>query len=414
MSMPAPEKYISEFERMGFGLFVHWGLYSVLGMGEWTLKLHNRDLNEYIKIKDSFTAEAFDAEKLVFTAKNAGCKYINLTTRHHDGFSLYDTCGLNDFDAPHSAAKRDLVKEFVDACHKYDIAPFFYHTTIDWYNQDYKNNFESYLKYLRSSVEILCTNYGKIGGVWFDGNWDKPNADWQEDKLYATIRKHQPEAIIVNNTGLDQRGKVGNSEIDSVTFEQGTPTPMNREGMSKYLAAEMCYTLNNHWGVGINDINYKSPNDIIEKLCFCRKVGANLLLNIGPTADGRLNPYEVELLKIVGKWVNIYGESIYNAKPYPAHSNNKNSVLKTDDELYIFCFDLARLGSKNVTLSGNYCGWICFGNINEEIESIKWIDNEEELKFAQCDDLLSVYASGFPYGTSLCVRVAKATIKKQV
>lgn len=412
MAIPTPEKYISDFENMGFGLFVHWGLYSQLGMGEWTFDFHKRDMNEYKKLKDTFTAEDFDAEKLVLTAKSAGCKYITLTTRHHEGFSLYDTCGLNDFDAPHSAAKRDLVKEFVDACNKHDITPFFYHTTLDWYNEDYKNDFDKYLEYLRKSVEILCTNYGKVGGFWFDGNWDKKEADWQEDKLYAVIRKYQPEAIIVNNTGLSQRGKVGNPEIDSVTFEQGTPTPMNREGMPKYLAGEMCYTLNNHWGIGFDDINYKSPKDIIEKLCMCRKVGANLLLNIGPTAQGGLDTYETELLKIIGKWMSIYGESIYTAKPYPAHSSSKNFVLKTDNELYLFCFNIARLGSVNVTLAGNYCGWTCFGNINEKIESIKWLDNDEELKFTQCDDLLSVYASGFPYGTSLCVRVAKAIIKK--
>lgn len=411
MAIPTPKKYVSDFENMGFGLFVHWGLFSQLGMGEWTFDFHKRDMNEYKKLKDTFTAEDFDAEKLVLTAKSAGCRYITLTTRHHEGFSLYDTCGLNDFDAPHSAAKRDLVKEFVDACNKHDIVPFFYHTTLDWYNEDYKNDFEKYLEYLRKSVEILCTNYGKVGGFWFDGNWDKKEVDWQEDKLYAVIRKYQPEAIIVNNTGLSQRGKIGNPEIDSVTFEQGTPTPMNREGMPKYLAGEMCYTVNNHWGIGTYDINYKSPKDIIEKLCMCRKVGANLLLNIGPTAQGGIDPYETELLKIVGKWVSIYGEAIYTAKPYPSHSNSKNFVLKTDNELYLFCFNLARLGSVNVTLGGNYCGWTCFGNINEEIESIKWLDNNEDLKFTQSDDLLSVYASGFPYGTSLCVRVAKAVIK---
>ena len=168
-----PEARIERFEKMGLGLFVHWGLYSQLGMGEWTYHIHNRNMQEYKKLLNTFTAEKFDAETLVLTAKNTGCKYINLTTRHHDGFSLYDTCGLNDFDAPHSAAGRDLVKEFVDACRKYDIAPFFYHTTLDWYNSDYNDNFDKYLDYLRKSIEILCTNYGKIGGLWFDGNWSK-------------------------------------------------------------------------------------------------------------------------------------------------------------------------------------------------------------------------------------------------
>ena len=113
--MLKPIKRIADFEKMGFGMFVHWGLYSQLGKGEWTYHLTNMNMDDYSKLKDTFTAEDFDAEELVLTAKNAGCKYITLTTRHHEGFSLFDTCGLNDFDAPHSPAKRDLIKEFVDA-----------------------------------------------------------------------------------------------------------------------------------------------------------------------------------------------------------------------------------------------------------------------------------------------------------
>ncbi len=203
MSIPKAKQYILDFEQLGFGMFIHWGLYSQLGAGEWVYKLHKMNMEEYRRLKDSFTAEGFDAEKIALCAKNAGCKYIVLTTRHHEGFSLYDTCGLNDFDAPHSPAGRDLVREFVDACHRHDIVPFFYHTTLDWYNKDFEDNFDKYLEYLRASVEILCRNYGKIGGLWFDGNWSKPDADWKEKELYATIRKYQPEAIIVNNTVLD-------------------------------------------------------------------------------------------------------------------------------------------------------------------------------------------------------------------
>ena len=250
--MLVPEKRIADFEKLGFGMFVHWGLYSQLGEGEWVYDFHkdNYPMSEYCKLQDTFTAEDFDAEEMVLAAKRAGCKYITLTTRHHEGFSLYDTCGLNTYDAPHSPAGRDLIKEFVDACNKHGIIPFFYHTTLDWYNEDFNNDFDTYLEYLRKSVEILCTNYGKIGGLWFDGNWSKLDADWKEGELYATIRKHQPEAMIINNTGLDARGEAGHPEIDSVTFEQGRPTPMDRTNMSKYVAAEMCYTLNVLWGCG--------------------------------------------------------------------------------------------------------------------------------------------------------------------
>ncbi len=410
--VPTPEKRIVDFENLGFGMFVHFGLYSQLGMGEWTFHCHKRDMNEYKKLADTFTAEDFDADSLVLTAKNAGCKYITLTTRHHEGFSLYDTDGLCDFDAPHSAAKRDLIREFVDACERHGIIPFFYHTTLDWYQSDFNDDFDAYLEYLRKSVEVLCKNYGKIGGFWFDGNWSKKDADWKEDELYATIRKYQPDAIIVNNTGLSARGEIGNIEIDSVTFEQGRPTPMNREGMSKYLAAEMCYTLNDHWGCGKNDFNYKSPKDLIESLCACRRVGANLLLNIGPTAQGGVDPYQRELMNIVGKWMNIYGEAIYNGRPHLATcGNQKNFVLQGDNCLYFFIHDLSRGGSKHVTALGECNSDFVFRGVSEQIDTVEWLDNGEVLDFDKEDDVISLFATSYSYGMSTCVRVAKATLK---
>lgn len=135
----------------------------------------------------------------------------------------------------------------------------FYHTTLDWHVDSFNNDFPAYLQYLRDSVEILCSNYGKIGGLWFDGNWSKQDADWEEDKLYEVIRRHQPDAIIVNNTGLNAQGHAGNIEVDSVTFEQGRPEPMNREGMPKYLAAEMCQTNESIIGAAAETISITNP-----------------------------------------------------------------------------------------------------------------------------------------------------------
>ena len=159
MSIPVPEKRIAEFENRGFGMFIHWGLYSQLARGEWAMDLLHIPKDEYEKLADTFTAENFDARKIAALAKRAGMKYITLTTRHHDGFSLYDTCGLSDYDAPHSAAGRDLIKEFVEACRAEDILPMFYHTTLDWHVDSFNNDFPAYLQYLRDSVEILCSNY---------------------------------------------------------------------------------------------------------------------------------------------------------------------------------------------------------------------------------------------------------------
>ena len=413
MSIPVAKQYILDFEQMGLGMFIHWGLYSQLGRGEWVFFNEKLDMNEYKKLADTFTAEDFDAEEIAKTAKAAGCKYITLTTRHHEGFSLYDTCGLNDFDAPHTPAGRDLIREFVDACNKYGLMPMFYHTTLDWYNPDFDENFDEYLEYLRKSVETLCKNYGKIGGLWFDGNWSKPDSDWKVEELYATIRKYQPEAMIINNTGLEHRGDVGNLEVDSVTFEQGKPTPMDREGMTKYVAAEMCETLNDHWGIGYDDLCYKSPVYLIQCLCDCRKVGANYLLNIGPEAQGKINEYQKELLGLLGRWMDLFGEAIYNGRPCGVAGIGKNFALKSTDgkSLYLFVYDLAIKGDDNVTVAGKYRGAYAFGGVQDEIESVKWMDNDEELSFVQGDNMLAVDFTGQPYGKSYPVRVAKAVIK---
>ncbi len=412
MAIPTPLKYISDFENLGFGMFMHWGLYSQLGRGEWVFYIDKFDKKEYRKLQDTFTAEDFNGEKIALTAKKAGCKYIVLTTRHHEGFSLFDTCGLNDYDAPHSPAGRDLIREFVEGCRKHDIVPFFYHTTLDWYDDNFEDDFDSYLEYLRKSVEILCKNYGKIGGFWFDGNWSKPNANWKEDRLYATIRRYQPDAMIIDNTGLHARGKVGNHEVDAVTFENGRPERIKRDGADKYIAAEMCETVNDHWGIGNNDINYKAPHELIESLCACRNAGANYLLNIGPTAQGGIDSYQDALLGLVGKWMDKFGEAIYNGRPYDAACVGKNFVLRSADgkSLYFFIYELGIRGNENVTVGNKFAGNIAFGNVTDKIKKIYWMDNLQQLEFTQHEKCVTVNFTGYNYGDSYCIRVAKAEL----
>ena len=157
--------------------------------------------------------------------------------------------------------------------------PFFYHTLIDWHNADYKNDFVAYVDYLVASVELLCKNYGKIGGFWFDGFWDKPDADWQFDRLYGTIRNYQPTAMIINNTGLNALGQVSHKEIDSVTFERGKPCFVDCS--DKPRAGEMCEGLTDHWGYAERDICVKSTKQVVETYVDCRRFGCNLLINTG-------------------------------------------------------------------------------------------------------------------------------------
>ena len=268
------------FRHDRFGMFIHWGLYSQMGQGEWIQHAKQIPGEEYQKLQQTFTASKFDAHKIAETAKAAGAKYITLTTRHHEGFSLFDTKGLNTYDAPHSPVGRDLIREYVDACNDVGIVPFFYHTTLDWDDPRFNNDFKAYLQYLRDSVEILCSEYGKIGGLWFDGNWSKKDADWEEDALYGMIRSYQPNAMIINNTGLKARGALGHIELDSVTFERGRPGEINMEGSPKYIASEMCQTLNEHWGYTKLDFCYKSLKDLIEDFCVCRTIRESILFRV--------------------------------------------------------------------------------------------------------------------------------------
>lgn len=389
--------YIVKFEKLCFGMFVHFGLYSVAGQGEWHQYLHNVDCAEYDKLIHKFRIKKSWAKELVKTAKRAGCKYITLTTRHHDGFSLYDTCGLNEFDAVHSACGRDLIREFVEECRKGGIVPFFYHTLLDWHEKSYKENFSEYIKYLIKSVEILCKNYGKIGGFWFDGYWDKPNENWQFDRLYSTIRKYQPDAMIINNTGLNALGQVTHKEIDSVTFERGKPARINMG--EKYIAGEMCQVLNDHWGFAKNDCNYKSVKKLISDLTECRRYNCNFLLNLGLVGNGGVKKIDEGIFAEIGKWIKINKNFIYNAKPTDIDA--KNAFVLKDDERYYAVISSADVGGdENVTLNGTNQEVKIL--TDKKIKFLKWLDSGKPI-----DSKNNTFTvSPFDYGTSLGIRVA--------
>ena len=405
------KQYIKEFEKLGFGMFVHFGLYSVLGKGEWAKHLLKIPYEEYDKLIPQFNPDPDWAKQLVATAKKAGAKYITLTTRHHDGFSLYDTCELNNYDTV-AGCGRDLVREFVDACNAEGIIPFFYHTLLDWHEPLYTSDFKAYLKYLRRSIEILCTNYGKIGGLWFDGMWDKWDEDWEEDLLYGTIRKYQPDAMIINNTGLGREGALGHIELDSVTFERGKPSPINMESSPKYIASEMCQIFNDHWGYAAEDLNYKSPADMIRDLATCRRYGSNLLMNVGPMGNGLLRPIDAATFGIMGEWVAYFKEAVYLPRPSGIEIENKDTdfILSDGTNYYLFCDRLPMVADPNVSkrTAADYSDVFAF---DKEIESVRWLDNDEELTFEQKDGKTTITTTPYIWGRSLVVRVAKITVK---
>lgn len=401
--------YIKAFEKLGFGMFVHFGPYSVLGKGEWSKKILNISDEEYLTYIKSFSPKENWADELAETALKSGCKYITLTTRHHDGYSLYDTCGLTEYDSVHFIG-RDLVAEFVTACRKYEIIPFFYHTLLDWYQESYKHNFKEYINYLTSSIDVLCSKYGEIGGLWFDGMWDKPDDDWNEDLIYGTIRKKQPNAMIINNTGLSELGALGHIELDSVTFERGIPEQINQDSAPKYVASEMCEIFAEHWGYAKKDLNFKSPAKIIEELAECRRYGSNMLINVGPKEEGSIRLMDRAILDVMGNWTSIFDEAI--RKPAPTNiviqNKPKDFILKYDSNYYLFNHDLPMVADFNVAKFKDI-DFNCTFMLDSKIKSVTYLDNNQSLEFIQNGNSVTVKSQPFSYGENLVVRVAKIT-----
>lgn len=397
-------EYITDFQNMALGVFVHFGLYSVVGKGEWySFGMTDEQRKEYEKAASKFFVKKDWARKLVAVVKKAGAKYITLTTRHHEGFSLFDACGLSDFDAPHSACGRDLVAEFVDECNKAGIVPFFYHTLVDWHEPTYQADFAAYIDYLVKSVELLCTRYGKIGGFWFDGYWDKPDADWQFDRLYGTIRKYQPTAMIINNTGLNALGQVLHNEIDSVTFERGKPFFVDNSDRPR--AGEMCEGLTDHWGYAKRDICVKSPKQVVETFVDCRKYNCNLLLNSGPKGDGSLTEIEKSTLLYLGEWIRANKSFVYGSERAEFDADNA-VVFRKGNDYYVAIDNVPMSANANVARAQSTKQAVL--HTSRKIKSAVWLDNGKRANFA--DNVLDV--EPFEYGTALGTRVAKITFQQ--
>lgn len=395
-------QYVKDFQNLGVGLFVHFGLYSKLGKGEWCLHLNKRlTVERYERLAQEFHVKKNWAKELVKTAKALGARYITITTRHHDGFSLYDTKGLSTYDSMQCCG-RDLMGEFVAACREGGIVPFFYHTLLDWHVPEYKENFPAYIDYLVKSLEVLCTSYGEIGGFWFDGMWDKPDADWQEDRIYGTLRKYQPNAMIINNTGLSAQGKVGHSEIDSVTFERGTPTMVGDSDRPR--ASEMCQILNDHWGYAKNDCNYKSVKELINDLVSCRSCNCNFLLNVGLMGNGGVKPIDGCILGEIGHWIKANKSFIY--KVHACDIQADNAVVVTDGEYYYAIGTNFVVGGDNNVAKAGAQTMI---KVHADICNATWMDNGKRIRLKNN----SFANEPFEYGVSLAVRVAKFSLKNK-
>jgi alpha-L-fucosidase len=343
-----------EFQDEKFGLFIHWGVYSVLGDGEWVFHHRKLMVDEYDRLPLFFNPEGFDAKAWVALAKAAGMRYITITSRHHDGFAMFDS-KVSDWNiVARTPYGKDPLKMLAEECHRQGIKLFFYYSQLDWHNPDYyprgetavdrgpwnngrpdQGDWDAYLDdYMDGQLRELLTEYGPIGGIWFDGMWDKPDADWHLAKTYALIHQLQPAALIIPNH--HQAPKPGE---DVQTFEKDLPgqntAGFNTKYVSQLLPLETCNTINRSWGFNIGDRQFKSPAELEELLVRAAGNNSNLLLNVGPMPNGEIQQEFVARLLAIGQWLSKYGESIYNTRGGPIAPADWGVTTQKEGKVYV-------------------------------------------------------------------------------
>ncbi len=351
------------FKEAKFGLFIHWGVYSVLGDGEWVMNNQNISIDAYEKLPGFFNPVKFDPKAWVTMVKNAGMKYITITSRHHDGFSMFDT-KMTDYnivdDTPYG---KDVLKMLAEECRAQGIKLFFYYSLLDWHNDDYfprgrtgngidgreSGEWEKYIAFMKGQLTELLTNYGEIGGIWFDGHWDQmgwdgehfsdPLVNWHYDEIYSLIHTLQPQALIGNNHHL---GVIPGEDFQM--FEKDLPGK-NTTGWGTSadqignVPLEVCETINGSWGFNLQDRRHKSKTELIHYLVKAAAYGSNLLLNVGPMPSGEIQPEHQQSLSEMGNWLKIYGSTVFGTTRGPIAPNDQYVTTQNAKTVYLHLFD---------------------------------------------------------------------------
>ena len=325
------------FRDARFGLFIHWGVYSVpagewdgkTNYGEWFLEETKMPVSQYEKFAGQFNPVKFDAKEWVRLAKAAGMKYIVITSKHHDGFGMFRS-DQTDWCIKSTPFQRDPLKELADACHAAGIKLCFYHSIMDWHHPDWGTrrawndkasgtpDMDRYTAYMKAQLKELLTRYGPIGILWFDGEWESPWTHERGVDLYNYVRGLQPNIIINNRVGKARAGMGGMDKGAERIGDYGTPEQeIPATGFGPGVDWESCMTMNGHWGYNKNDQNWKSATTLVRNLIDCSSKGGNYLLNIGPTSEGVFPDASIERLETIGKWMKINGEAIYGTKASP-------------------------------------------------------------------------------------------------
>ena len=308
-----------------FGMFIHWGLYSLLGRHEWVMETEGIPVKEYEQLAKKFTPKPNAARDWAKLARRAGQKYMVMTTKHHEGFCLFES-KYTDYCAPKQACGRDLVKEYVEAARAEGLRVGFYHSLMDWHHPDGARCAgdeaarKRFVAYIHGQIRELLTNYGKIDILWYDVAWPLDPAGWESEKMNQMVFQLQPD-IIVNN-----RNKLPG---DFSTPEQRIQA--EKEGR----AWEACMTMNGSWGYHQADDDWKTPKTVVRNLVTCARGGGNYLLNIGPRGDGSIPQESVRILSAVGRWMDKNGQAIYGTDPCSVGRSNYASFTRKGNTLYV-------------------------------------------------------------------------------
>lgn len=362
-SLAAQESRMEWWREARFGMFIHWGLYSVPAgewqgithYGEWIRHSAKIPLKTYDQFVQKFNPVKFDATAWVKMAKNAGMKYIVVTSKHHDGFCLFDS-KQTDFDIMATPFKQDIMKELANACRAEGIRICWYHSIMDWHHPDYLPrrdwekdrttegaDFERYITYLKAELKELLTNYGDISVLWFDGEWEPTWNSQRGRDLLEYVRSLQPDIIVNNRVGAGRQGMGGFTKEGELAADFSTPEQEIPATGVPGLDWETCMTMNEHWGYSKDDKNWKSTKTLLQMLADIASKGGNYLLNVGPTSEGLFPQESIERLNEIGNWMKTNGEAIYGtqASLFSKLSWGRSTWKKTSNgyRIYLHVFE---------------------------------------------------------------------------
>jgi alpha-L-fucosidase len=319
------ERRMKWWHEARFGMFIHWGLYSVLGRHEWAMEEEGIPVAEYEQLAKQFHPQPGAQREWARLAKRSGQKYMVMTTKHHEGFCHFAT-KTTDYCAPKQGPGRDLVAEYVEAVRAEGLRVGFYYSLMDWHHPDGARCATDeaarrrFVDYIHTHVRELLTNYGKIDVLWYDVNWPLDAKGWESEKMNRMVYQLQPDIIVNNRNGLPG---------DFSTPEQEIP------GGKQERAWESCMTMNDSWGYHRADDSWKSAKTIASNLALCGRGGGNYLLNIGPKPDGSIPEESVRVLDAVGPWLERNGEAIYKAEPCRVTNSLFSGFTRKGNTLYM-------------------------------------------------------------------------------